>query len=86
MAKIPRKMSSYRLRAEVSEAVRLMADAGQVSQQEIVEEAVRLLVAKKKGAAVLQAAIKEVTARRSMPQSNQFKREGDDSDNRIFNP
>jgi len=55
MAKIPRKMSSYRLRAEVSEAVRLMADAGQVSQQEIVEEAVRLLAAKKKGAAVKQA-------------------------------
>ena len=48
MAKIARKMSSYRLRAEVSEAVRLMADAGQVSQQEIVEEAVRLLAAKKK--------------------------------------
>ena len=56
MAKIPRKMSSYRLRAEVSEAVRLMADAGQVSQQEIVEEAVRLLAAKKKGAAVKAAA------------------------------
>ena len=55
MAKIPRKMSSYRLRAEVSEAVRLMADAGQVSQQEIVEEAVRLLAAKKKGATVKQA-------------------------------
>ena len=56
MAKIARKMSSYRLRAEVSEAVRLMADAGQVSQQEIVEEAVRLLAAKKKGATVKAAA------------------------------
>ena len=52
MAKIPKEMSSYRLRPEVREAVRLMADAGQVSQSDIVEEAVRLLAAKKKGAAV----------------------------------
>ena len=52
MAKIPKEMSSYRLRAEVREAVRLMADAGQVTQSDIIEEAVRLLAAKKKGAAV----------------------------------
>ena len=55
MAKIPKEMSSYRLRAEVREAVRLMADAGQVTQSDIIEEAVRLLAAKKKGATVTQA-------------------------------
>ena len=52
MAKVAKEMSSYRLRPEVREAVRLMADAGQVSQSDIVEEAVRLLTAKKKGAAI----------------------------------
>ena len=51
MAKVAKEMSSYRLRPEVREAVRLMADAGQVSQSDIIEEAVRLLVAKKKIAA-----------------------------------
>ena len=57
MAKIPKEMSSYRLRPEVREAVRLMADAGQVSQSDIIEEAVRLLAAKKE----------EGSARRSRP-------------------
>ena len=50
MAKIAKLMSSYRLRPETKEAVRLMADVGQVTQADIIEEAVRLLSAKKKAA------------------------------------
>ena len=48
MAKIPRKTSSYRLAAGVHDAVRLMADTKQVSQADIIEEAVRLLLSNQK--------------------------------------
>ena len=66
MAKIAKEMSSYRLRPEVREAVRLMAEAGQVSQSDIVEEAVRLLAAKKKEGSARRSS-EEVAARRSRP-------------------
>jgi len=46
--KAPRKTSSYRLAAGVHDAVRLMADTKQVSQADIIEEAVRLLSANQK--------------------------------------
>jgi len=46
MAKIPRKTASYRLPAATSDAVRLMADIGQVTQADIIIEAVRILSAR----------------------------------------
>ena len=42
------KTSSYRLAAGVHDAVRLMADTKQVSQADIIEEAVRLLLSNQK--------------------------------------
>ena len=52
MAKIPKKTSSYRLAADVHDAVRLMADTKQVSQADIIEEAVRLLLSNQKAGVV----------------------------------
>ena len=50
MAKVAKKMNSYRLPTDVEKSVRLLADTGQVTQTDIIVEAVRLLAAKKKGA------------------------------------
>ena len=50
MAKVAKKMNSYRLSADAEKSVRLLADTGQVTQADIIEEAIRLLVAKKKAA------------------------------------
>ena len=50
MAKVAKKMNSYRLPADTVKLIRLLADTGQVTQADIIEEALRLLAAKKKAA------------------------------------
>ena len=48
MAKVAKKTSSYRLPDDAKNTVRLLADTGQVTQTDIIVEALRLLAKKKK--------------------------------------